>query len=333
MSSNEPSPIAATQKSEPASGFARTGRLVARRTTDLLAIAIIAIGGLMIGGRLSEWWSTDPDDIPSPAEIARHEGGTPGDWDVNATPVTLEFGDSHQTLRRQTLQGTEAEVFKSLAGWCRETLHSGVAPGQPPADVERRFLKQLATVSPLEDKAGNRIYRLTRPMRMVVGVRGATEGVVPEKAGSKKPDAAPPPARVVCWGFAFPVQEGTWTLFLASPAGAGPPGSSFPEVPLPAESQRHLSLRNDAGDGVVGFSGTAEPEDWRRGFDGWFKSHGWAPARAWSELNGSWSARFATPADDAETSWQGTVDVQISRDQEGRLSGLLSFVPSRRGAQ
>lgn len=317
----EPSPTV----SLPTQARSTPAQRVMRRTTDLLAIAILLIGGLMVGGRLSKWWATDPADTPSPMEVAQAESGAPAHWGDDGQPVTLEFGPFAQALRRQELRGTTEEITRQLTDWCRNTVQQSDLPSAVPDARETALLKQLKTL-PAVATLPNRgtVYRADYPVSMVLGTRLA-DG----RNGGKTEDV--PAERVVCWGFAFPQRPGVWTVFLSGPGEAARQLSPLPSIELPKHCERLISLRNDRGDALLAFTGADRASVARRHFEEWFQARGWAVGRAWNEVNGRWSARFVSPPGDApQAGWEGSVDLQLGDQGNGGVSGVLNFTPRPR---
>ncbi len=301
--------------------LARLGRQIRRRTTDLLAIAILCVGGLMVGGRLSEWWKTSPDQVVSPGLI--EADATPGFWGSSGRPVTLEFGSFPQALRRQTVRGSHQQATQWLTAWCRENVQQAEPSTQEVTEDERRLLRQLQSLKPVAESPNRgRVYRIDHPMLMVLGTR---TGPNANESSTSTND------RVVCWGFAFPQGPDVWSLLLSSSASAAQRLSPLPEVVLPRGCTRILTLRNDAGDALSTFEGAVTIDAARTAFDRAFEERGWYVANLWQHREGRWTARFASPASDRPTTgWRGAIDIQLTTGSGGTLTGLLNFLPERR---
>lgn len=315
-SPNATSPVAAE------SAWVRVARRISRRTTDLLAIGIVAVTALMVGGRLSEWWQTEPDDFSTPADVADFVSGSAGQWGSGGSPVTVEFGGLTQSLRRETFHGTEEALVERLLEWCRRTVQESDLPEFPPTESEARLTSKLAHLTPTAETAGRgRVYLVQRPSRMVFGTRSSD--------GGGKSDAGRG-ERMVCWGFAFPQGKRTWTTFLSGSQSAAARISPVPEVALPKGCERVLSLRSDGGDGLMAFAGASDIAESRAELDRWFVDREWRLASPWREYAGRWTVRYATPLrDDSRSGWTGTVDMEIQSDGPGRVRGLMNFLPRR----
>ena len=83
---------------------------IMRRTTDLLAVAIVAVGLLAVWGKLGRWWNTaDPPDVtvmPLPAESINP-------WGQNGESVTLAWGDLGYAIHHQIVADDGRPLEKS----------------------------------------------------------------------------------------------------------------------------------------------------------------------------------------------------------------------------
>ena len=140
--------------------------------------------------------------------------------------------------------------------------------------------------------------------------------------------------RVVTWGMAIPhgtipVGKGTspaaaWTLYVFHRAGAAPAEvGGLPEISLPAQSRRLVSMRVAGGGSMTTFQGTAPIGGWQRFFDNWFSSHGWTSDRGWPSAGRTGHCRYR-PADGQ---WSASAEVEIAEDGRGGLTGLVMVNP------
>jgi hypothetical protein len=81
-----------------------------------------------------------------------------------------------------------------------------------------------------------------------------------------------------------------------------------------------LSLRDERGSLLAGFSGRGAPQEWISFYDDLDESRGWVRSGAWSIGNDSWAARFARRAG-------GWVDVRFAIDRRGEMTGVLQVIP------
>ena len=72
------------------------------RTTDLIAISIVAVAALTFGRQILEWWHAAPATSPS---ANSQSPVTQPAWEDRLQPVALEFGDLPLSMTRQTILG------------------------------------------------------------------------------------------------------------------------------------------------------------------------------------------------------------------------------------
>ena len=102
----------ATNTAESALG--KTARHISKRTTDLIAIAIVGIGVLQVSGRLTEWWQTDPSTVRSPRASANETSGHPTRWGTGESAVSLLAGDQPVRMERKVILGDQDRVDKTV---------------------------------------------------------------------------------------------------------------------------------------------------------------------------------------------------------------------------
>ncbi len=308
----------ARSKDEPA-GFARVARQISRRTTDLLAISIIAVAALTVGGRLSQWWATDPQDVLSAGRLAGSASGSASPWGGGGAPVSFEFGDRPYRLRKQFVTGERCQATAALRKICREVVAVASVPLQELDANERRLLGEVQQRAPAEEQQGIwKIYTFDETLPLVLGTRRFSG----DSADEHGKDGAVDRWRVVCWGMAFPGAERRWTLFaFHTPGHTASPHAG--DIELPPGSRRIMSLRAETGEMLIGFDGDGPPQTWIRFFDGWFRENGWRLSGRWKSSGGGWTARYS-PANGNRTS---RVDVHFGRTDGSRFSGLLDVIP------
>jgi hypothetical protein len=271
-------------------GFAQIAKRIRSRTTDLLAIAILCIGGLAVGGRLSEWWTTDPSEIPTPAEITESVAGGSAMWDINGSPVTLEFGEQPFEITRETVTEMDLQaVFKLMRQKCKMNLEK--ISKQPRLDLSQlpqqsRLVSRLETVEAIDERPGQwRIYQLEGVLPTVVGTIKLDERLVsvesntndlgvPVQVIDQPSDALSNDAdtrvtarwAVICWSMAYPLGKQPWRIFsfVYSPKSHGQMMADMPEIQLPPNSRRVLAIRNGEGGKFIAFEGDGELDVWNR---------------------------------------------------------------------
>lgn len=278
---------------------------MARRTTDLIAIALIAAAGLVVARRLVVWWKTEPPTVGQPTGSFTV---TLSPWGAGANGVDLAFGDQPIGLHRETVAGKLDQALARLQQQCREHVSRGAADQFPPVSAEEtRLLARLVGQTAVESDLGGRwsIYRLPGPLAMVFGV-----------ASPSADDSAP---RVLCWGLAYPLGPEAWTALLVTPRSAnGSEAGTSAEPALPPGSTRLMSVSDGAGGGLVTFQGVGPAEAWQSWLDGQAALHGWKVLADWQAGPASRSAAWSDGA--------RRIDVQLTKSDED-WGGLISKLP------
>ncbi|MGH7200952.1 MAG: hypothetical protein ACREJB_10140 [Planctomycetaceae bacterium] len=291
------------QTNRPA-GFAALARRMARRTTDLLAIAIVAVGLLAVAGKLSDWWRTGAEDL-APVVVSNADDVA---WGIDGTPTRIRAGLGEQTLRRQTVAGSRAEAIQPLLTECQAIVQQSSAPTRPLDDAERALLRELGELQPVERQPGLwSIYRVDHPMTMIIGTRRFDES---DAAGAW---------RVVYWSIAHPAGENAWTLFSLT----SPPSSTETTLNLPDGSRHVLSLEEEQGGRMTVFAGTGGPAAWRSHFDRAFPGH--RRFGDWTKSGDVWSAVYLAEGDSPKR-----IDVQIQEDGTAKLTGIIRVTRDER---
>ncbi len=312
MSSSEAEQI--TEARPPAHKPASMGdvaRKITSRTTDFLAICIVLAASLTFGSQIVSWWHTAP---PAAIPTADPALAPPG-WDDNLQPVDLEFGDLPVALTRQVVTGDQEAAIAALVRHCQSAVEHAQLPQQNPDESEIDLLNRIAELTPTAEEAGVwQVFVVDERFPLVAGVKlGAPAGGHADDHQGR---------RLICYGLAMPVGERSWTLFVVkgSLAGSGSATRSL-DIPLPPGAARTLSLRDERGGVLTGFSGNGTPEEWIKFYEDRSSTRGWTRSDAWSAGNESWSARFAR----REGGW---VDVRFAKDRRGELAGILQVIPN-----
>lgn len=317
MTPEPPSPVEAPpdplrpsdRSSGPATGYGALARRISSRTTDLVAIAVVLIGGMSIGRQLVEWWRVEPESL-LPAAPHSTGGELLG---ADGTPVTLEFGGAPLAMTREIVACDPASAIDRLVARCESTVKSAAA-GRPIVNAAAQALvARAADLEPVVEEPGVwRVYRLDEFFPLVLGLRRVAEGEI---------DRAAAPWGLICWGMAVPSGGSHWALytFLAAESADG----ALPEFALPGGARKILGLRGEAGDGLIAFGGEGRVEQWMSFFDREFERCGLARDAAWESAASGWSARFESP----ESGTGRRIEIGLSRDANGGLTGLIQLGP------
>jgi hypothetical protein len=185
---------------------------------------------------------------------------------------------------------------------------------EPGAD-ERKMLSDTTRMKPVAEEPGKwKMYEMDGPIPLVV--------VTAMRDATTADGQQPAPARVLCWGLAFPVTGGThewteWTLFSCVPTeGLTPLAELRPALPLPPGARPRVSLRSAGGGGVVLLDGTGEAGEWLGFFDTWFQKHGWSAEEEWRTVGRARHRRYLHQA-------QGFM-IDVVMEVQGDLRAVLT---------
>ena len=275
-------------------------RKIARRTTDLIAIALILIGALTVARRIGIWWNTDPEDV-APGVQAPFAADSLAPWSGNEAGALLDFGDMPLSLRRRQMAGDEQSALAAVRAQVHEAiLHVNSAKDLPEeTDRESKLLVQLLSIDPVtqSDDQDWWIYQLQGPLQMVLGVK-----VLDNQR------------RIISWGLALPVDEEAWTLITIEPrATTEIQIDSVPMIPLPPDTERTLSVRDPLAGGIVSFRGTGPSLVWQKHFQSVAEQTGWTTAPASDISSGSASLAFVREVD----SRRYRADIQMAQSSDG----------------
>jgi hypothetical protein len=294
----------------PPEGLDSLARKITRRTTDLIVIGFIVIGGLTVAQRLLVWWKTDPAETLADPEIVFSRAAL-APWGAGPQGVAIDLAGKPLTLLRRTFEGTHAEAAGFLRRECRETVAAGEVTLPELTPEETRLTETLRKHPPVEaDPAGRwALHEIGAPLSMTLGVRRA--------------DAPGTVDRVVCWGLLLPLAERSWSILQIMPRPTRGAEQVVDPLPLPAGVQPGLAVRDELGGQVVTFSGVGPVDVWRRHFDQLATMRQWVAAVEWSIQPEAASAAWSTPGPaDAR------VDLRLTR-VDGGWTGLIHISPTR----
>ena len=327
--------VPASDRGPKPSSLGDVARRISSRTTDFVAICIVLVASLTLGRQVQHWWHAER---PSPTAAVDAEFPGPA-WDDELRPLSLEFGDLPLALTRQMVIGDQTAAVDALVRHCRAAAEAAECPGHEPDDAERRLLDKIAGLTAVESSDAEtgkdwQVYVIDERFTMVAAVRRFPDsgaGVSPPEGQAGRLHDKPATAdranetarglvRLVCWGIAMPAGEKAWTLYLfrGSPVGSTSP-SGLSNLPLPPGAQRNLSVRDERGGQVLGFSGSGSAQNWMTFYDDWFAGQGWSNPDRWSTGTETWSARFSKPG----VPKAGRVEIRFAADGKGDLTGIL----------
>ena len=284
-------------------GFAKLSRKISSRTTDLLAVAILAVGLLAIGGNLSRWWQKSPEDAAHSNERLKKSTA----WGSAGDGVSLEWGDLNYAVHRQRLTGDAESIGEQLKAIVIRRFPKIPLPNSPPKQAEQKLLKELESI-PITQvlDADTRLYLLGEQLPMILLTKPTGES-----------------RRVICWARAFPRAENDWIAFLFFPSEKKElTNPDFQPIPLPPDSRRIQTIQEAGQRSWTAFRGPGPVLDWHRHFDKWFTDQAWNQNREWSRTPTGWSAGFGSRKGERQA------DVWLNQQASGEWTGMI-FVEQR----
>ena len=298
-------------------GFAQLARRISDWTSRSLLTAVILAAGLAFGRQVSQWWAGDGQDDPT----CQPEG--PADrLGEPAQPHLVQFGNEHWSVVHQLVSGSQETVISTLRARCREIAQQTSPVLESPSENEMRFFKSIVASKPVEQKQGRwALFEFPDPLPMVV----ATQPAAPDSPSKESYKTSSLDDRVVAWSIGVPAGQGVWTLLAFSPSrSATIEPSRSPELGLPPQCRRLLSLSVVGGGALISFCGPCEAKEWRAFFPASFEQSGGKVVEAWRPSGATWHLRGTVGQDRSPTA----VDVWFGPDQHGGLSGLMIYTPS-----
>ncbi|MFN0054423.1 MAG: hypothetical protein ACKV0T_19785 [Planctomycetales bacterium] len=288
-----------------AASFAVLARRIASRTTDLVVIGVVLIAALVLGREVIDWWHATPPDTQFPIAVSE------ADWNAPGLPLTLEFGEAPLAVVRQVVAGDRAEATAALVRLCRSAVESSETPLTADRSAQQALVDLTQGREPVASEAGVwDVYAMEDRLGLVMGVR-------------RIDDADGGALRLICWGLTMPVGEHATCVYLfQSQRGSAAGSAEAAELPLPPGSHRNLSLRDERGGGLTGFSGSGVPSEWMDFFDTELPRSGWKNRDGWRGSGATWIATFW------QSSGEARVELQLTGDGSGGLAGMLTLSTS-----
>lgn len=306
-------------------GFGKVARKIRSRTTDLLAIAILLMGGLAVGKQIHSWWQADEDSNQSPQEIVQSNLGDVIPWGTDKVPVSLAFGQSPHAITRMSFQGERVEASAMLVQQCEGIAQAAKQPMRIPPVAHRKMLERLSRFKPVKKQGDWQVYRFDGPVFMATATkRFSHREISTDHPAVMSPTDTETAPYVVCWGVALPAGENLWTLFTfhSTTIQNQGEGSRLPVIEIPPYSRRIFSMRDDRGRGWITFRGV--DSGWKQFHDNWFQKHGWKLQSSWQDFGNvraaTFRGRFKEKSFRVELSYQKV-------DRRGESTGTIIVTP------
>jgi len=315
------------------SALYQTARQISKRTTDLIAIAIVTIGVLTVSERLIEWWHTEPTSIASPYASAAISAGSPVQWGVGESAVSVLSGEHNVQMERRVLLGNQDRVdgiLRDRLVAIAESKSSRISPAagngnsnQTASSLtfprqEERLIKLLEDLAPFESKDGRwALYRLDQTENPIPGSFLIATCIT---TGQAKMES------LAAWAIATPSSPTRWTSFVLTPADADG-DCNQPATPVPVDGRLLISLRTNSHDELTVFQRVdavaSDISRWSRDVSSQLTAAGWHETRPWQQSDNSATARFERSAFDNQESHLA-IELTILLSAAGILTGTSS---------
>lgn len=316
------------------SALRKTARHISKRTTDLIAIAIVSIGVLSVSGRLTEWWQTDSASVASPVVSANQTAGLPVQWGAGESAVSLLAGEHPVSMERRVVYGDQDRVDGILRNRLVKVLETEFSTAEPRpdsdlaagfaeqvdtkfAEQEQRLIEMLQNLTPFATRKDQwNLYRLDdadnpMPGSFLIATRISTDRTKTES--------------LAAWAIATPSGPEKWTSFLLTPANADRTKNRH-VTPIPFDGQLLISLSADTHDELTVFQRfDASPTDvrkWADDLSSRLLAAGWQQSRAWQQSETSTAARF----EERTTQQHRAMELSISLSETGKLTGTSNVI-------
>jgi len=263
--------LAANRAGSSSGGWGGLARRISGRTTDLLAIGLLAAALLTFGRQLTQWWRETPPTVAGP------DTGVLEFRDLRrgGAPAWFEFGELPVGWRQQSTRGSADEARGALrAGLARlASASAGRVPGRPPQAGERRLLELLAG----QPGPGQELF----PGHEWLPLEGPLSGGVIVRLGPGDEWGARRRAgRVVAWGLQVPGGSDHWNLHLFGESVGVRGERSEAGLDLPG-GRRVMVVGDDAGGELQLWRGQGELDDWQEVITRWLEQGGWQREGTW----------------------------------------------------
>jgi hypothetical protein len=219
-------------------------------------------------------------------------GLTAVDLDWNHTPVTLRFGDSATAMERRPFQGERKQLEEELTRIGQSLVLASETP----------------TPAVLWDSSRGNVYRRKEPLPSFVATR-FIEGSSDE-AGQQ---------RIVAWGLGFPTSPGDWTIYVFRPDSARPTPATPSFLKLPDNSRNITDLHGADGCRWRIIQGRGDIAGWVEHFEVQYGQK-FVVSKSISPQAASLKIRRD----------QFVTDIQIRREPDDRLTGVIWSAPERK---
>lgn len=172
------------------SDFGSLARRISGWTTNLLATALVLVGGLAIGWQVLAWWKEAGNEDSLALEREKLAELVP-------QAEGREFWTKRGPVKVERVRGSAAEATWAMRAFCKaagERTADDAGPAGEAGPGEARFVKKLREQEPWEDSGRVSVYQPAGQTGMMVGVR--------------RPDE-----RIVAWSFVLPAEEGMWLVY------------------------------------------------------------------------------------------------------------------------
>ena len=281
-------------------------RRVARRTTDLLAIAVVGFALFSLSDRIAVWWNFEAGTTPS-----LQPKSAPAAWTGLNSPVELMAGSKQVVFWRHEFRATPIDAESVFLGICRERSATGASFDAGSNEAENALIEALRQRSPDLTTERARLFLIRFPQLTCVAV-----------------DHDPETPRILLWAILLPWIEDRW-LVIGFQRGVSRRTEDPFSWPLPESGRLTLALHSDESGDLICFSGPGDLNDWQQHFDRVFASG--EQLIPWTATPNAAITRYRTLGTDGRVE---RLDVHLQRKDDGLRGTVMgTFAASDQDSQ
>ena len=192
-----------------------------------------------------------------------------------ASPISVRFGEAPGTFLQQEINGNKQAACIALERACYELAEKSPLPTSKPSDAETALLNaHLPISSDSKPKEDIRVLHIDSQGLIVFAIRHDADG---RHHTQTDPGIN---GRVVCWGFATPIQSDRWNIRVVSRTGNSTE-NGVASINIPPGSTKILQIASPEGPEILAFKNDLELSEQIDHFNRILSANRWEAMRSW----------------------------------------------------